>query len=125
MTEAVSSKTIRLRESCTLEDQSQQAPQKTRWKTYIFTSGKGDDHGLYRLSAQGQKLRLRRKLPPTFRAALTAGKTLEEARNTAAEALALHIAGMVEDGDAIPEHHTCGQTQSATHGLIIQRSRSR
>jgi predicted RNase H-like HicB family nuclease len=33
----------------------------------------------------------------------TAGRTLEEARRFAAEALALHIHGMVEDGDPIPE----------------------
>ena len=40
---------------------------------------------------------------PDFPGCVTAGKTLEEARRMAAEALALHIAGMVEDGDVVPD----------------------
>ncbi len=40
---------------------------------------------------------------PDFPGCLTAGRTLEEARRMAAEALALHIAGMIVDGDAVPE----------------------
>jgi predicted RNase H-like HicB family nuclease len=43
---------------------------------------------------------------PDFPGCVTAGKTLEEARRVAAEALALHIRGMAEDGDAIPEPST-------------------
>ena len=43
---------------------------------------------------------------PDFPGCITAGKSLEEARRMAAEALALHIAGMVEDGEAIPEPST-------------------
>ena len=43
---------------------------------------------------------------PDFPGCITAGKTLEEAHRVAAEALALQIAGMVEDGDAIPEPST-------------------
>jgi predicted RNase H-like HicB family nuclease len=43
---------------------------------------------------------------PDFPGCITAGKTLDEAHRMAAEALALHIAGMVEDGDAIPEPST-------------------
>ena len=39
---------------------------------------------------------------PDFPGCITAGKTLDEARRMAAEALALHIAGMVEDGEEIP-----------------------
>jgi predicted RNase H-like HicB family nuclease len=39
---------------------------------------------------------------PDFPGCVTAGKTLEEARRMAAEALALHIAGMIEDGEKIP-----------------------
>lgn len=39
---------------------------------------------------------------PDFPGCITAGRTLEEAHRMAAEALALHIAGMVEDGDTIP-----------------------
>jgi len=40
---------------------------------------------------------------PDFPGCATAGKTLEEARKLAPEALALHVAGMVEDGEVIPE----------------------
>jgi predicted RNase H-like HicB family nuclease len=43
---------------------------------------------------------------PDFPGCITADKTLEEAHRMAAEALALHIAGMVEDGDAIPKPST-------------------
>jgi len=43
---------------------------------------------------------------PDFPGCVTAGKTLEEARRMAAEALAFHIAGMAEDGEAIPEPST-------------------
>ncbi len=40
---------------------------------------------------------------PDLPGCVTAGATLDEARDMAAEALALHLEGMVEDGDAIPE----------------------
>jgi predicted RNase H-like HicB family nuclease len=40
---------------------------------------------------------------PDFPGCITVGRTLEEAHRMAAEALALHIAGMVEDGETIPE----------------------
>lgn len=40
---------------------------------------------------------------PDFPGCITAGKTLEEAHQMAAEALALHIAGMSEDNEAIPD----------------------
>jgi predicted RNase H-like HicB family nuclease len=43
---------------------------------------------------------------PDFPGCITAGKTLEEARTMAVEALALHIEGMMEDGEAIPEPST-------------------
>src|ERR1700731_1417606 len=39
---------------------------------------------------------------PDFPGCVTAGKTLEEARRMAAEALALHIEGILEDGEKIP-----------------------
>jgi predicted RNase H-like HicB family nuclease len=39
---------------------------------------------------------------PDFPGCITAGRTLEEARRLAAEALAFHVDGMREDGDAIP-----------------------
>jgi predicted RNase H-like HicB family nuclease len=40
---------------------------------------------------------------PDFPGCTSAGSTLDEARAGAAEALALHVEGMVEDGDAVPE----------------------
>jgi predicted RNase H-like HicB family nuclease len=40
---------------------------------------------------------------PDFPGVITAGTTLDDARAMAEEALALHIEGMVEDGEAIPE----------------------
>ena len=45
---------------------------------------------------------------PDFPGCVTAGKTLEEARRMAAEALQLHIAGMREDRAAIPNPSTLG-----------------
>ena len=43
---------------------------------------------------------------PDFLGCVTAGKTLDEARRLAGEALALHIQGMTEDGEEIPEPST-------------------
>jgi predicted RNase H-like HicB family nuclease len=40
---------------------------------------------------------------PDFPGCITAGKTLDEARRNAVEALSLHIQGMLEDGEEIPE----------------------
>ena len=40
---------------------------------------------------------------PDFPGCITAGKTLDEASRMAAEALALHIQGIIEDGDGVPE----------------------
>ncbi len=40
---------------------------------------------------------------PDFVGCVTAGRTLEDARRMAAEALALHVEGMTEDGETIPE----------------------
>ena len=40
---------------------------------------------------------------PDFPGCITAGKTLEEARRNASAALTLHIEGMLEDGEEIPE----------------------
>jgi len=39
---------------------------------------------------------------PDFPGCVTAGKTLDQARRMAAEVLALHIDGMIEDGDVVP-----------------------
>jgi predicted RNase H-like HicB family nuclease len=49
---------------------------------------------------------------PDFPGCISAGSTLEEARKMAAEALALHIAGMVEDGDEIPQPSTLDTLQN-------------
>src|SRR5260370_3674382 len=40
---------------------------------------------------------------PDFPGVTTAGVTLDDARAMAEEALALHIEGLVEDGEAVPE----------------------
>jgi predicted RNase H-like HicB family nuclease len=40
---------------------------------------------------------------PDFPGCVTAGRTLEDARRKAEEALALHISGMAEDGETVPK----------------------
>nr|WP_294554485.1 type II toxin-antitoxin system HicB family antitoxin [uncultured Rhodopila sp.] len=40
---------------------------------------------------------------PDFPGCVTAGRTLDEARRMAGDALDLHIHGMIEDGEPIPE----------------------
>ncbi|TCU17068.1 type II toxin-antitoxin system HicB family antitoxin [Rhizobium sullae] len=40
---------------------------------------------------------------PDFPGVVTAGRSLDEARKMAEEALAFHVEGMAEDGEAIPE----------------------
>jgi predicted RNase H-like HicB family nuclease len=40
---------------------------------------------------------------PDFPGAVTAGRTLDEAREMAEEALTFHVDGMIDDGEAIPE----------------------
>ncbi|HCL64411.1 MAG TPA: hypothetical protein DIC56_06090 [Rhizobium sp.] len=40
---------------------------------------------------------------PDFSGVVTAGTDLDDARRMAEEALGLHVEGMVEDGEAIPE----------------------
>jgi predicted RNase H-like HicB family nuclease len=49
---------------------------------------------------------------PDFPGCVTAGRTLEEARELAVEALTLHMAGMIEDGEALPEPSTLDQLAS-------------
>jgi predicted RNase H-like HicB family nuclease len=46
---------------------------------------------------------------PDLPGCITAGRTLEEARAMAVEALTMHLAGMVEDGEALPEASTLDQ----------------
>jgi predicted RNase H-like HicB family nuclease len=43
---------------------------------------------------------------PDFPGCVTAGRTLEEASRRAAEVLSFHIAGMLQDGEVIPEPST-------------------
>lgn len=43
---------------------------------------------------------------PDFPGCVTAGKTLDEARRLAREALELHVRGMAEDGDPLPAPST-------------------
>ncbi len=40
---------------------------------------------------------------PDFPGCITAGSTIDEAKDMACEALSLHIKGMLEDGEKIPE----------------------
>ncbi|MCP4653969.1 MAG: type II toxin-antitoxin system HicB family antitoxin [bacterium] len=40
---------------------------------------------------------------PDFPGCVTAGKTLDEARRLAEEALRFHVEGMIEDGEALPQ----------------------
>jgi predicted RNase H-like HicB family nuclease len=53
---------------------------------------------------------------PDFPGCITAGSTLEEARSMAAETLAFHVAGMREDGEAIPEPLPFHKTPSGALG---------
>ena len=53
---------------------------------------------------------------PDFPGCIATGRTLEEAKANAEEALALHIAGMLEDGEPIP-YPLAGVCHDATgHG---------
>lgn len=49
---------------------------------------------------------------PDFPGVITAGTTLDDARSMAEEALSLHIEGMAEDNDAIPEPSTLEEIMS-------------
>ena len=51
---------------------------------------------------------------PDFPGCITAGSTLEEARKMAGEALALHVAGMREDGETIPQPSTLDDLRGDT-----------
>jgi len=46
---------------------------------------------------------------PDLPGAITAGTDLDDARSMAEEALAFHIKGMIEDGEAVPEPSTLEQ----------------
>src|ERR1700682_5515254 len=57
---------------------------------------------------------------PDFPGCVTAGQTLDDARRMGEEALALHIGGMAEDGEAIPEPSTIDDvaTDPAMKGAV-------
>jgi predicted RNase H-like HicB family nuclease len=57
---------------------------------------------------------------PDFPGCITAGSNLEEARGLAAQALAFHVAGMREDGEAIPKPSTLDdlRTDPAMKGAV-------
>jgi predicted RNase H-like HicB family nuclease len=52
---------------------------------------------------------------PDFPGCITTGRTLEEARRMAAEALAFHVDGMREDGDAIPPPSPMDAIMTSSH----------
>ena len=49
---------------------------------------------------------------PDFPGVITAGTDLDDARGMAEEALAFHVEGMVEDGEAIPEPSSLGKVMA-------------
>jgi predicted RNase H-like HicB family nuclease len=57
---------------------------------------------------------------PDFPGCITAGKTLDEASRLAPKALALHIQGMIEDGDPVPKPSKVDDIakDAAKHGAI-------
>lgn len=58
---------------------------------------------------------------PDFPGCITAGKTLDEAREMAQEALELHIEGMLEDGKKLPKATSMETVvQRATHRSSIR-----
>jgi predicted RNase H-like HicB family nuclease len=57
---------------------------------------------------------------PDVPGCITAGKTLDEASRLAPQALALHIQGMIEDGETVPEPSKVDDiaADAARHGAI-------
>jgi predicted RNase H-like HicB family nuclease len=58
---------------------------------------------------------------PDFPGCVTAGRTLEEAQRKAPEALSLHIAGMIEDGEKLPKPSTIDDAvrDPASRGAVV------
>ena len=54
---------------------------------------------------------------PEFPGCVTAGKTLEEARRIASATLGLHIRGMLEDGETLPEPSSADDV--AKEGAVV------
>lgn len=55
---------------------------------------------------------------PDFPGCVTAGRTLDDARRLAAEALAFHVEGMLEDGDEIPEPSSLDAVTTSRKGVV-------
>lgn len=57
---------------------------------------------------------------PDFPGCVTAGRTLDEAQHMAAEALDMHIVGMIENGETIPKPSTLDEltTDPARKGAV-------
>ena len=56
---------------------------------------------------------------PDFLGCISAGKTLEEARNMAEEALQFHVDGMIEDGEELPTPSTLDQVKKKYKKIVI------
>lgn len=56
---------------------------------------------------------------PDFPGCVAAGKDLSEAHENAAEALAFHIEGMIEDGEDIPEPSDLDHVRVEDGGVLI------
>jgi predicted RNase H-like HicB family nuclease len=52
---------------------------------------------------------------PDFAGCITAGETLDDARRMAAEAIQLHIEGMIEDGEPIPAPSSLDEIMADPH----------
>ena len=59
---------------------------------------------------------------PDFPGVITAGKDLDDARAMAEEALALHIDGMIEDGEAMPDPSSLEQVMADGGVAILVRT---
>ncbi len=57
---------------------------------------------------------------PDLPGCITAGSTLDEAREMASEALALHLGGLAEDGEAVPESSSLEDVMSVAGALSVQ-----
>ena len=56
---------------------------------------------------------------PDFPGCVTAGVTFEEAKSFASEALALHVRGMLQDGDVIPAPSSVGPQMQGAFVILV------
>jgi predicted RNase H-like HicB family nuclease len=59
---------------------------------------------------------------PDFDGCVTVGKDLNDAINMAQEALELHIQGMSEDGEELPEPKTLEQVKKEYHDNVFKKA---